>query len=179
MRYRLFLSMISCVLTINSFAFADSTLSSHELKNLAGCWAGTITYLDYSSNKPFSMPAKLRVADFNKTTTITGYLEYPEEPKANDADTFFLSADGRLFNQEPVKLKRSLGKDSLEIVTEILAIDGNDNKPALLRHTYLLSKNCYSVKKQVQFVGTQTWLLRNEYRFGRVAPCGSGEESKK
>jgi hypothetical protein len=50
------------------------------------------------------------------------------------------------------------------LVTEIAGEDGNDHKKAILRHTYTLKSNNYSVVKDVKFDGTDVWIKRNEYQ---------------
>ena len=171
MKCRILLSMSFCLGFHYCFSFSDSTITSKDFKNLIGCWSGSLTYLDYSTNKPFSMPANINVKDFKKTNLIVCSLIYPKEPSANALDTIFISKDGRRLNNEPLKNKRKLDKDNLEIVTEINGIDGNDNKAAVIRHTYILGSSIYSIKKEVQFVGQTQWILRNEYKFIRVKPC--------
>jgi hypothetical protein len=171
MKFRMLLSLIYCLSSYCSFAYSDSTVTSKEFKNLIGCWKGSLTYLDYSTNKPFSMPANIMVKDFKSSNLIICSMIYPEEPRANSLDTILISKDGRLLNNEAIKIKRSINKDSLEIVTEITGIDGNDNKAAIIRHTYMLGKNTYSVKKEVQFTTQTQWILRNEYKFIRTKPC--------
>lgn len=172
MKYKILLCLFYCLSQYQSFSYSDSTIAAKELKGLTGCWKGSITYLDYSSNKPFSMPANMIVGDFKKNDIIAYSMIYPKEPSANALDTIFISKDGRSFNNEPVKSKRKISKDSLVIVTEISGTDGNDNKPAAIRHTYILGKSSYSFKKEVQFVGQTLWILRNEYKFVRLKPCG-------
>ena len=171
MKLRIFLSIVYCLSFFNSFSFSDSTITSKDFKNLTGCWQGSLTYLDYSTNKPFSMPANIIVKDFKKNNIIVCSFIYPNEPKANALDTIFISKDGRLLNNEPIKTKRSFGNDSLEIVTEINGMDGNDNKAAIIHHTYIIGSSTYSIKKEVQFIGQTKWILRNEYKFIRVKPC--------
>jgi len=169
MKYRYlhfsFFSIAFSIILIN-----DPAISAKDLKNLKGCWQGTITYLDYSSNKPFSMPANMEVKDFRETNTIIYSMIYPKEPKANATDTIFISGDGTKVNGEMIISKKIFRKDSLLIITESKGIDGNDNKPATFRHSYLLGKHTYSTKKEVQFTGEAPWILRNEYRFRKI-PC--------
>jgi len=38
---------------------------------------------------------------------------------------------------------------------------------AILRYTYLLNKNTFSVVKDVKFEGTDKWIKRNEYLLNR------------
>ena len=170
-RFRIACSIICCLSSFYSFSYSDSTISSKDFKNLIGCWQGTLTYLDYSSNKPFSMPANIIVNNFKKRNIIICSMIYPKEPSANSLDTIFISKDGRFLNNESITAKRNFNKDSLEIITEITGIDGNDNKAAIIRHTYVLSRSTYSIKKEVLFVGQTSWILRNEYKFTRIKPC--------
>jgi hypothetical protein len=171
MKLRILVSMIYCLSFYHSFSYSDSTITSKEFKNLIGCWKGSLTYLDYTTNKPFSMPANIIVKDFTRSNIIVCSLIYPKEPSANSLDTISISKDGRLLNNEAIKTKRKLNEESFEIVTEITGIDGNDNKAAIIRHTYILGKNTYSVKKDVQFIGQTQWIVRNEYKFIRTKPC--------
>lgn len=152
-------------------AYSDSTVSLNDFTNLIGCWQGSLTYLDYTSGKPFSMPANITVADFKKTGRIIYATSYPKEPNANSVDTILISENGKRLNNEPVISKTKLNKDSLQVITEETAVDGNDHKPALIRHTYTLSRNTYSVKKEVLFTGEKQWILRNQYTFSRAKPC--------
>lgn len=171
MKLRIILSLAYCLSSSYSFSFSKSTVTSKDFKTLIGCWNGSLTYLDYSTNKPFSMPANMVVKDFKRSNFIIFSLIYPKEPGANTLDTIFISKDGRLLNKETIKRTSRFNKDSIEIVTEISSIDGNDNKAAIIRHTYMLGKNTYSIKKEVQFIGQTQWILRNEYWLIRVKPC--------
>ena len=117
------------------------------------------------------MPADLVVKDFGNSNAIVYALIYPNEPKANSTDTLFISEQGRKLNNERITWKKKYKGDSLKIITAIPGIDGNDNKQAIIRHTYLLSSNTYSIKKEVQFTGQTQWILRNEYKFTRKTPC--------
>jgi hypothetical protein len=49
------------------------------------------------------------------------------------------------------------------MTTEVDGNDGNDNKKAVLRHTYELKSNTFSVTKEVKFEGSEKWIKRNEY----------------
>jgi hypothetical protein len=166
------LSLVYCLSFSYAVSSSDSTVIPKDFKNMVGCWNGTLTYLDYSTNKPFSMPANMIVKDFKRSKNITYSLIYPKEPRANSYDTLFISKDGRFVNKEAISTRNRLHKDSIEIVTEMSGIDGNDNKTAIIRHTYLLGKNTYTVRKEVRFQGQTQWILRNEYKFIRVNLCG-------
>ena len=53
---------------------------------MIGKWTGSLTYLDYSSGKSFSMPANVEISESGTKNLIFDY-KYPNEPKANVADT--------------------------------------------------------------------------------------------
>ena len=54
------------------------------------------------------------------------------------------------------------------MITEVGGNDGNDNKKAILRHTYILKSNTYSIIKDVKFEGTDKWIKRNEYLLNKA-----------
>ena len=136
-----------------------------DLSNSVGRWEGKLTYLDYSSGKPYTMLANIKIdLTSDKKGYIMGY-EYPKEPQANSKDTTFI-IDNFFDKEKIVEFKKdSVGGFSL--VTEIEGEDGNENKKAILRHTYQLISNTYSIKKEVKFEGSEIWIKRNEYLLKR------------
>jgi len=171
---RLFICLLLCGFACNGFALSDSTVTPRDLKHLAGCWKGSITYLDYSTNKPFSMPAHMLVKNAGKSNSLLYALEYPEETSANTTDSIVIAANGRVVNGEIV-VKVTRFKDSTEIMTEGSGTDGNDNKPARFRHTYSIGRQTYSIKKEVLFDGQSSWILRHSYQFTRSTPAHGGK----
>ena len=137
-----------------------------DLSNSVGRWEGKLTYLDYSSGKPYTMLANIKIdLTSDKKVYIMGY-EYPKEPQANSKDTTFI-IDNFFDKEKIVEFKKdSVGGFSL--VTEIEGEDGNENKKAILRHTYQLISNTYSIKKEVKFEGSDIWVKRNEYLLNRA-----------
>jgi len=149
-------------------AFWFLTLSTHaqnikvkDLSGSVGTWNGTLTYLDYSSGKPFTMSANIKIG---LTADNMGYImgyEYPKEPHANSSDTTFIAGDQ--FGKDKIVEFKKTSDGGYKLITEILGNDGNENKKAILRHTYLLTSNTYSIIKEVKFEGTDKWIKRNEY----------------
>jgi hypothetical protein len=137
-----------------------------DLSNSIGRWEGKLTYLDYSSGKPYTMLANINIdLTSDKKGYVMGY-EYPKEPQENSIDTTFIIDN--LFDKEKiVEFKKDSG-GGFTLVTEIKGEDGNENKKAILRHTYQLISNTYSIKKEVKFEGTDLWLKRNEYLLNRA-----------
>lgn len=156
------------ILQISATGFAQKhNLTKEDLKQLSGCWEGSLTYLDYSTNKPFSMPANYNISPIEKSNTFKVVVTYPKEPEANSIDTIFISANGNEIDGEIITSKRVLSDKSFEIITEQKGKDGNDDKPATFRFTYLLSAENYSKKKEVKFDDGEDWIMSHEYKFKR------------
>ncbi|MFC7773828.1 hypothetical protein [Flavobacterium sp. GCM10027622] len=158
-------SLIALLLTfsINSFAQQKKLDIEKDLAYLVGKWKGELTYLDYSSGKPYTMPAEVFIDKIDNYNYLYQNI-YPNETKANSTDTLVISKDGALFNKKSIKkIKRT--KLAIEIITEIKGTDGNDKKAALLRNTYFISSKKYTIIKDVQFEGTKNWIKRHEYSF--------------
>ena len=141
-----------------------SNAQSFQIKDLAnsvGNWEGKLTYLDYSTGKPFTMLTNIKIGlTEDKKGYVMGY-EYPKEPHANAKDTTYLN--GRLFGKDKiVDFKKDVNGD-IKLVTEIEGEDGNDHKKAILRHTYLLKADTFSITKEVKFEESDKWIKRNEY----------------
>ena len=133
-----------------------------------GKWKGAITYIDYTSGKPFTMPANVTISKDNSSDkNLVLSFEYPEEPKANGKDTLMISNDGRQVNGASLVSKKKNKDGNLEIVTEEPGVDGNDNQKAILRHIYTIGKSIFISRKEVKFEGQNNFMLRNEYKMKR------------
>lgn len=162
------LVLIIPLLTIQVVSvFAQTKVTINNLKPLIGSWKGTLTYIDYSSGKPYTMPAEVEIQQIGQSTSFICSHLYPDEPKANSADTLSISDKGKTLNKEMVKRKTKLANGDLEISTEYVSIDGNDNKPATIRITYTIGTKVFKKVKEVQFEGQEKWLKRHEYSYTR------------
>lgn len=132
-----------------------------------GEWTGTLTYLDYTSGKPYSLPVKILISQ-NKGSLdqLLWEYKYPYEPKANGVDTVKITQNGGGINNERV-VEVVRGKEINFITTEMNGFDGNDHKPAIIRHAYALGSQSLGFKKLVKFQGEDKWVLRNEYSLKR------------
>lgn len=160
-------SVISFIIVSTTSAQTFSKVTQKDFQLFIGNWKGTLTYLDYSSNKPYTMPADMEVRQLNKSNVFIFSNLYPNEPKANSSDTLTISANGKMLNNETVKSIRKLKNGNIEIITELLSKDGNDNKPALIRIVYTVAKNIYTNIKEVKFIGRNKWIKRHEYNYTR------------
>jgi hypothetical protein len=150
-----------------AFAQAPAKVSLKDFKTVFGKWEGSLTYLDYGTGKPFSMPANIAISGNGKQLFYEN--SYPEEAEANECDTALIAAKGTMVDDEKVVSKRKLENGNLEIITEITGVDGNDNKSARMRHTYTLGRDVYVVRKDVLFEGEKDWVMRHEYRYHKSA----------
>ena len=138
-----------------------------DFQKISGNWKGSLTYLDYSSGKPYTMSADIDIKRINKTNKFTFSNIYPNETSANSIDTIIISTDGKYIDKELVKSRKKLPNSNIEIITEEMGTDGNDNKPAMFRHTYTFGKTTYKKRKDVQFAGEKEWVNRHEYSYTR------------
>jgi len=138
-----------------------------DLQKAVGFWEGKLTYLDYSSGKPFTMLANIQLSlTQDKKGYITSY-EYPKEPHANSKDTIYVF--NKLFGKDPIVEFKKEEDGDFKFVTEIVGEDGNDHKKAVLRYIYQLNSNFYSITKEVKFDNSDKWIKRNEYILNRIS----------
>lgn len=139
---------------------------SFQVKDLSksiAFWEGKLTYLDYSSGKPYSMAANITLSLTQDQKGFILLYEYPKEPQANAKDTTYVTEN--LFGKDRIVAFNKEQNGDFQLITELNGEDGNDHKKAVLRHTYLLKEKQFSIVKEVKFTGTDSWIKRNEYVF--------------
>lgn len=137
-----------------------------DLSGSLGSWEGKLTYLDYSSGKPYTMAANIHIGF---TQDKKGYImefEYPAEPNANSKDTTYIQ--NNFFGKDKIVALTLKADGGFTMVTEIAGEDGNDHKKAILRHTYSATASTYSIMKEVKFQGSDKWIKRNEYLCNKI-----------
>lgn len=147
--------------------FLALTVSVKDFKPAFGQWEGTLTYLDYTRGKPYTMPCNITLSPVNANPQqlVLAY-EYPDEPKANGNDTLIISRDGKMIDDEIVVVKKKKA-GLLRVITEKNGVDGNENRKALIRHIFEAGKKSFSIRKEVKFEGEEKWILRSEYKVTR------------
>lgn len=155
------LSLMGSVMVAQS-----NTLSLADCNSLTGSWRGTLTYLDYSSGKPYTMPAALKISDVNQSDRQFWSMAYPDEPQANELDTVLFDLSNQIYDGEKV-LEVKRGEDQLVWITQIMGKDGNDQQSALIQHEYKRSGRELTITKRVRFVTSDKWLVRHTYQFTR------------
>ncbi len=164
---KFFLTTIFTVITllISHANYSQNTISPDDLDKISGKWKGTLTYLDYSTNKPFTMPANVSVERGKNEYQVQLFINYPKEPNANSKDRIIISKDGLLLNKTRVTSREILTNQEIKITTEY---SGKDNRnKALIRNIYIFGQQRFIIRKEVKFNDSEDWLVRNEYSFAR------------
>ena len=145
--------------------YSQNIVTKDDLQILHGKWTGTLTYIDYSSNKPYTMPANLIVEQGKNENQILLFNNYPNEPKANSKDKIKISKNGELLDNKKVKSKEKLADNQIQIITEY---SGKDNKKkALIRNIYIIGEKQFVIRKEVKFNNSEEWIVRNKYSYNR------------
>jgi len=158
--------ILAIIILSKSLSATAQTIKPADLKILEGSWIGTLTYLDYKSNQPYTMPANTTFQQSKDNPNI--YLRsigYSTEPHANQKDSMIISKDGTMLDDFKIISIKKLKDGSIEIIGEKMGEDGNDNKPATIRRTFTISSTLFINKKEVKFNGTNTWIVRHTYHF--------------
>lgn len=161
------LYIITLLIAVNSNAQSKANFTKEDANLLSGSWKGSLTYLDYNSGKPYTMPANTNINMIKGTNSLLVEMVYPDEPKANSKDTLLINEDRTIFAEAKIVSRKSLADGYVQIITEVNGKDGNDNKNALLRKTYTFNKNSFTNRKDIKFQGTTEWIKRHEYSYTR------------
>lgn len=153
-----------------ALAQPSPSITKKDFKDLIGQWEGSLSYLDYSTNTPYTMPANLEVKQIGISNHFLFKHHYPNEPIANATDTIILSENFQKINKASVTSRNKLMDGNLIIITEERGADGNDHQPALIKTTYIIGKNILVERKDVQIAGQLEWIKRHEYSYKRVKP---------
>ncbi|WEK69868.1 MAG: hypothetical protein P0Y62_18930 [Candidatus Chryseobacterium colombiense] len=139
----------------------------NDFIKVEGSWTGQLTYLDYSSGKPYTMSADLEIKRIPNTNEFLFVHTYPKEKSANKTDTIIISKDGQYIGKEKLVSRKKLSNGATMIITEKEGKDGNDGKKATIRQTYTLGNSSFSTQKDVLFSGETAWIKRHEYVYKR------------
>lgn len=157
--------LMAIAILISLECLAQNTITSDDLKKVVGEWTGNLTYMDYTTKKPFTMPANLTVSQGKNGNQLLLFNSYPNEPKANNKNKIRISKDGRQIDGNYVKSIENLANGDVQITTEYSGKD--NNKEALIRNIYILGTSHFVIRKEVKFENSEKWFVRNEYNYSR------------
>ena len=161
------ISKILIILTflLPNYNYSQNSVSTDDLKTLLGEWVGSLTYTDYGTNKPFTMPANLIVTQGKNSYQLILNITYPKEPNANSKDKIKISKDGTQLNKLDIKSRQVFPNGQFKIITQH---SGKDNeKKALIKNVYIIGTSNFIIRKEIKFKNSDDWLLRNEYKYSR------------
>lgn len=150
---------------ISQWNYSQNTMTTADLSLISGNWTGTLTYIDYGTNKPYTMPATVTVEPRKNEYEVQLLINYPKEPNANSKEKIKLSKDGSLLNKHRIVSRKLITNNEIEIITEYQGKDNNEK--ALIRTIYVFGQKRFIIRKEVKFADTANWLKRNEYNFIR------------
>ena len=143
----------------------EDLVSIDDLDLIIGEWQGTLTYIDYGSGSPYTMPVEATITAGKKNNLLQIEMVYPNEPKANNSSKITISRDGKSINKQTIVSRLINASGEVEIITEDSGKD--DNRQATIRHTYILGKDRFINRKEVRFAEQDDWLMRNEFSYRR------------
>ncbi len=163
---KLILLIIICSST-SMLAQEKVAIEISDIQNLLGSWTGSLTYIDYNSNNPYSMPCALAIKSTRKNRKLSLAYTYPKEPEANSRAKLKISKNRFKINGKKIIARSTLSDGTTQIITSYSSKDGNDRKKAVIRNSYIIGSETLIIRKEVQFEGTEAWFKRNEYNFKR------------
>lgn len=149
----------------NNTPIQSNKIEIEDIDKLIGEWSGTLTYLDYSSKKPYSMPCDLITKKKKNNRKIKLKYFYPKEPNANSRGKIKISRDRTVLNKKRIKSRIVDSKGNVKILVEYLGKDGNESKKALIRNIYQIGNDTLIIRKEVKLEESEEWIMRNEFNF--------------
>lgn len=152
-----------CLFFINAKA---QKINSGDLDQLTGKWTGKLTYLDYTSNRPESIPSLLTVAK-KRNSLYRFSFSYPGESGRSSVENFLVSEDGKTISKMRIVEYVKTPGGEFKLVLEEKGKDGNNHRPALFHHIVASSGEKLVLTKMVKFNGEEEFFQRNQYVFTR------------
>lgn len=142
------------------------TISIDDIKHIAGSWSGTLSYLDYSSNKEVTIQSAL-IVKINNDKEYALNISFPKEPGYGGEDIYSVKEKGTMINDMKIIERMNQPDGTLKVVMESKGTDGNENKMATFHHIMLIGKKSFNIIKMVKFDGEEKFIQRNQFAFNR------------
>lgn len=130
-------------------------------------WKGTLTYLDYTSEKTTTIASTLVVVrrPASGAASWDVRIGYTDEPEKDGGETVTMSRGRDEFLGARIVERARLEGGTLRITTEARGED--DRRPALIRKIHTLGPTRYVLRKMVRFDGTAEFFERHRYDWSR------------
>ena len=145
-------------------------ISTSELKNLAGCWQGTLQYSGTMIRKPYSTKAELIIKRINTAPAFLFLHVYSQDSSDRTFDTLSISANKRKLEGATIISKKLKKNGTLVIITEAGSFDHDTNQQAFIRQTYTIGKKTYTYTKKIKLKGQAVWMDREAFSYEKI-PC--------
>lgn len=169
-RYLITLFTLASVLQQLTGCASPARLEPADLDRLTGApWVGTLTYLDYSSQKTTTIDSSLVVRRVEEEPPAWEIgVGYSKEPHADSKELVVLRDGGRLLDEQRIVSREVLANGDLVFVMEARGED--NNRPAVFRFEHRIAAGEYSRRKMVRFEdgqGDGEFFQRHVYRWKR------------
>ena len=149
---------------------ADVTtlIQSTDFDPLAGpVWSGTLTYLDYTSNKSTTIRSTLLVKSISPGvwTWATGYNDEPDANSSSDVRVIEKGAAIQSGDTVERVVSRVRRGENVTITTQHDSTD--NNRPATIQRVYVISPGRFSIRKLVKVEGESEFFERHVYNWSR------------
>ncbi|MDX2427133.1 MAG: hypothetical protein QNK22_00395 [Xanthomonadales bacterium] len=136
-----------------------------EFRRLEGDnWEGSLSYLNYGSDKRSTIPVKLAIKVLNEKA-LQYAIQYPGEDQHNAKERLKLSSDGTRINGYNIANREQTTDGTLILTTEGRGQD--DNRSAEVQVIYAVAADRFSIRKNVRFKSSEAYINRNEYSLRR------------
>ncbi|UOG76674.1 DoxX family protein [Hymenobacter tibetensis] len=149
---------------------APATVTMQELKAIAQQWNGSLTYLDYKSQRAVTLVTVLNGMQSAPQELVLNFVyQEPNGKQVKGYDKVQLSTDGTQLVWDGVPLQVS-NKTRLPDKTLQLVLEGrgeDNQKSCLIKRTLSLNDHQFSVVKEVKCDNAPGFITRNKYQFQR------------
>ncbi|GAB3824254.1 DoxX family protein [Hymenobacter jeollabukensis] len=133
-------------------------------------WQGTLTYLDYQSQRPVTLVTRLNGMQAGAGELVLDYqYQEPEGGLVKGFERLRLRPDGHglVWDELPMRLHQRTARPDSTLQLVLVGEGRDDNRPATIRRTVLIGARRCRIRKEVRFAGQTDFLQRNEYQFTR------------
>lgn len=160
------LRFLCLTLGVIQLAFAQPIPNQQvDFSTILGIHTGTLTYLDYTSNKSETL-SMVGLAYLKGEKLILEHTFY-EWGRVIDQKYTYDIVNGQLAlgkKAKTISLESDTAAKTFRQVITLPGKDGNEQKPCIFRMTFDYDGKVFAIKKEVSFDNEQSFFRRNEYR---------------
>jgi hypothetical protein len=146
-----------------------------RLASLNGNWTGSLEYLDYSDNKSKTKLPTVCEAVFNKSgndkyLSVKFIFDEGKGRTVTGEDAWTIPDDRTFFYDSTNYSITSYYNqfDNNDLTVFVFETESKDNnKPCIIKQTFEIHNNSFSIKKQVKYADSESYFTRHEFSFSR------------